>query len=84
MRVVEEKATVLDPWCLYLFVWENKCQCSMVRRGCVKIIAGLDAAPLEAAPVEASVVHDSLHSVDESILQSVHSFKYVLDAVSWS
>lgn len=30
--------------------------------------------------VEASVVHDILHSVDESILHTLHSFKYVLDS----
>ncbi|CAK9007254.1 unnamed protein product [Durusdinium trenchii] len=45
-------------------------------------LGGLEAASpdTQAAQVEASVVHDALHSVDESILQSLHSFKYVLDS----
>ena len=39
---------------------------------------GTESSP--ESQVEASVVHDILHSVDESILHTLHSFKYVLDS----
>ena len=39
---------------------------------------GAESSP--ETQVEASVVHDMLHSVDESILHTLHSFKYVLDS----
>lgn len=33
----------------------------------------------DAGNLQAAVVHDSIHSVEDSILQSTHSFKYSLD-----
>mmetsp|Transcript_96972 Transcript_96972/g.230643 ORF Transcript_96972/g.230643 Transcript_96972/m.230643 type:complete len:729 (-) Transcript_96972:102-2288(-) len=38
------------------------------------------AAEADEGQVQATVVHDSLHSVDESVLHSLHSFKYLLDS----
>jgi len=35
---------------------------------------------VEGTQAQATVVHDSLHSIDDNILQSLHSFKYLLDS----
>ncbi|CAE6942483.1 unnamed protein product [Symbiodinium natans] len=38
------------------------------------------APDADEGQVQATVIHDTLHSVDESVLHSLHSFKYLLDS----